>query len=119
MKTLIYVLAAVLNIGLTLTVQILDKRRLTQEQRAGAWNAASWGAALYGAFFVGGAASMIPWCWVTRQEWRRWRKQGLAKALGRSALLLGAGLGIAVVVYAVVLGTATLAASALGVPDLD
>jgi hypothetical protein len=119
MQTLLYSIAAILNVGLTLSLQILDKRRLTAAQRSGAWNYASWGAALYGAFFVGGAASMIPWAWVTRHEWAAWRRRGIGYALARSALLLGAGLLAAVLVYAIVLGAIYLLALALGVPDPD
>lgn len=115
MKTLLYSLAFVLNIALPLTVQTLDKRRLTDRQRARVWNRASWGSALY----VAGILSMIPWAWVTRSEWARWRERGLGWALGRSALLLAAGLGVAVLLYGVVLGVLTGFGAALGLPDLD
>jgi hypothetical protein len=115
MKTLLYSLAFVLNIALPLTVQRLDKRRLTDRQRARAWNEASWGSALY----VAGLLSMIPWAWVTRNEWARWRERGLFFALGRSALLLGAGLGVTLLLYGIVLGVLMGLAAALGVPDLD
>ena len=115
MKTLIYSLAFVLNIALPLTVQILDRRRLTNRQRERAWNEASWGSALY----VAGPLSMIAWAWVTRNEWARWRERGLGWALARSALLLVAGLGIALLLYGVVLGALTGLAAVLGVPDLE
>jgi len=115
MKTLIYSLAFVLNIALPLTAQINDRRRLTDRQRAQAWNEASWGSALY----IAGPLSMIPWAWVTRNEWARWRKRGLGVALGRSALLLGAGLGVALLLCGVTLGVLTGLAAVLGVPDLD
>ena len=115
MKTLIYSLAFVLNIALPLTVQVHDKRRLTSRQRAGAWNEASWGSALY----VAGLLSMIPWAWVTRQEWALWRERGLGVALLRSALVLGAGLAVTLVLYGVALAALTGLATALGVPDLE
>ena len=57
----------VLGIVIPLLIQLWDKRRLTDEQRARAWNFASWGAALY-AF---GPLSMLGWFWVTRRGWRR------------------------------------------------
>ncbi len=57
----------ILGIALPLVVQLWDKRRLSSEQRARAWNFASWGAALY-AF---GPASMLGWIFVTRRKW--WR----------------------------------------------
>ncbi len=57
----------ILGIALPLVVQLWDKRRLSGEQRARAWNFASWGAALY-AF---GPASMLGWIFVTRRKW--WR----------------------------------------------
>ena len=115
MKTLLYSLAFVLNIAATLTLQIWDKRRLTPRQRARSWNAASWGSALY----VAGPGSMIAWAWVTRNEWARWRRRGLGGALGRSALVLVAGLGIAALIYGFTVGVITGLAAALGLPDLD
>ncbi len=115
MKTLLYSLAFVLNIALPLMVQIWDKRRLTDRQRARAWNQASWGSALY----VAGPLSMIAWAWVTRNEWARFRQRGLYVALGWSALLLGAGLGVALLLYGIVLGVLMGLAAALGVPDLE
>ncbi len=115
MNTLLYSLAFVLNIALPLTVQTLDKRRLTDRQRARVWNRASWGSALY----VAGILSMIPWAWVTRNEWARWREAGLGWALGRSVLLLAAGLGVALLLYGIVLGVLTGLSAALGLPDLD
>lgn len=115
MKTLLYTLAFVLNIVTTVALQIWDKRRLTPRQRARSWNAASWGSALY----VAGPGSMIAWAWVTRNEWARWRRHGLAAAVGRSVVVLGAGLAIAALIYVVVVGVITGLAAALGLPDLD
>ena len=115
MKTLLYTLAFVLNIGATLALQIWDKRRLTRRQRARSWNSASWGSALY----VAGPGSMIPWVWVTRNEWARWRRRGLGGALARSVLVLAAGLAIAALIYLLVVGVITGLATALGLPDLD
>lgn len=34
---------------------------------------------------------MIPWFWVTRQEWIQWKRDGVAAALLRSALVLTKG----------------------------
>lgn len=115
MKTLLYSLAFVLNIALTLGAQILDKRRLNERQRARSWNAASWGSALY----VAGPASMIAWAWVTRSEWARWRSRGLDVALPRSALTLAAGLGVGALIYGISVGVVVGLAAVLHVPDLD
>jgi Flp pilus assembly protein TadB len=115
MKTLLYTLVFVLNTGLTVAAQIWDKRRLTERQRARAWNTASWGSAIY----VASVASMIPWAWVTRNEWARWRERGLGFALARSALLLGAGLVAAALIYGVVFGVLVGVTAALGVPGLE
>jgi hypothetical protein len=57
----------VLSIIVPLSIQLWDKRRLDEEQRARSWNFASWASALY-AF---GPASMLGWFWVTRRGWRR------------------------------------------------
>ncbi len=114
MKTLLYSLLFALNLGLPLAVQIWDRRRLTSRQRARSWNGASWGSALY----VAGPLSMIAWAWVTRNEWTRWRQDGLGAALGRSALVLAAGLGVAALLYAIAIGAVTGLAAALGLPDL-
>ena len=115
MKTLLYTLVFVLNTGLTLGAQLWDKRRLTERQRARAWNTASWGSAIY----VASVASMIPWAWVTRNEWASWRERGLAFALLRSALLLGAGVVAAALIYGVVIGVLVGVTAALGVPGLE
>lgn len=115
MKTFLYTLVFVLNTGLTVAVQIWDRRRLTDRQRARAWNAASWGSAIY----VASVASMIPWAWVTRNEWTQWRKRSLVFALGRSALLLGAGLVAAALIYGVVVGVLLAVTTALGLPELE
>lgn len=57
----------ILSIVLPLAVQLLDKRRLNDEQRGRAWNVATWACALY-AF---GPFSMLGWIFVTRRPW--WR----------------------------------------------
>lgn len=68
MKVLRFVVQLALGIGLSLALQLWDKRRnLNEEQLARAWNTASWGAALY-AF---GPLSLVAWYWVTRRGWRR------------------------------------------------
>jgi hypothetical protein len=115
MKTFLYTLVFVLNTGLTLGVQIWDRRRLTERQRARAWNAASWGSAIY----VASVASMIPWAWVTRSEWAKWRERGLGFAIARSALLLGAGLVAAALIYGITFGVLLGVTTALGLPDLE
>lgn len=64
MRTILYVLQLALGIVIPLAMQRWDRRHLTPEQRARAWNTASWGAALY-AF---GPLSMLGWWWVTRRS---------------------------------------------------
>jgi hypothetical protein len=114
MKILLYSILTVLNYGLTYAVQRWDRGRLRPDLRAGAWNGASWGSALY----VGGCLSMIAWCWVTRQEWAAWRREGgLGRALGRSALLLLTGLAAAGAIVVVLMGVGELLGWALGIPD--
>ena len=115
MKTFLYILVFVLNTGLTLAVQIWDRRRLTTRQRARAWNSASWGSAIY----VANAASMIPWAWVTRSEWATWRRRGLGFALARSVLLLVAGLAATAAIYGITLSVVLGVTTALGLPDLE
>jgi len=111
MKTLLLVLISLLNWALTLGVQLADHRRLTPAQRAAAWNGASWGVAVY--WF--GCFSMVPWAWVTRQQWRVWRERGLHVALARSALLLACGLGAAALLVCVLVAAQDRLATALGV----
>ena len=60
-------MSIVVGIVLPLVVQLLDKRRLSEEQRVRSWNFATWGSALY-AF---GPLSMLGWMWVTRPRWLR------------------------------------------------
>lgn len=100
LETLRLFIALVLGITLTLTAQLWDRRRLTKEQRSGAWNTASWGSALY-AF---GPLSMLGWCWVTRQEWARWRHESTWRSLWKSAVLLLMGLLAAIAIWAVIVG---------------
>ena len=52
----------VMGIVIAVTLQILDRRRLTPEQRAWVWNAASWGSAVYNF----GPLSLVAWGYVTR-----------------------------------------------------
>lgn len=85
MKTLRFALDIVLSVALPLAVQLWDKRRLTQDQRARAWNYASWGSALYG-FNV---LSMLGWFWVTRRS-----ALGLVWGLVSVAALGGAFVGL-------------------------
>jgi hypothetical protein len=112
MKILLFSLLSVLNWALTYAVQRWDRGRLTEAQRARAWNAASWGAAVY--WF--GFASMVPWFWVTRQRWRAWRWEGgLGQALTRSAWLLMKGALAAAALFAVLWGATEGLSAALGV----
>jgi hypothetical protein len=100
LEALRLIIALVLGITLPLAVQVWDRRRLTKEQRSGAWNTASWGSALY-AF---GPLSMIGWCWVTRQEWARWRLESTFRLLWKSAALLLIGLLAACSIWAAIVG---------------
>lgn len=65
MVVLRLVLQLCLGIGLSYLVQRLDRDRLTEAQRARAWNSVTWFVALW--WF--GALSMIPWGFVTRRYW--------------------------------------------------
>lgn len=53
----------ILGISLTLAVQLWDRRRLNDEQRARSWNYATHGQALINF----GPLSMLGWGWVTRR----------------------------------------------------
>jgi hypothetical protein len=111
MKILLLVILTLFERALTLGLQLADHRRLTVAQRASAWNGATWGMAIYWFGFL----SMLPWAWVTRQDWRAWRRRGLAVALLRSAwvLLLGAAAAAAILALELLLGNKV--ATALGV----
>ena len=108
MKLLYYVLCALALPLLTLAVQLIDRARLGPSQRERVFLPATWGAALL--YVPIPCLSMIPWVWVTRQEWPTWRKHGLAYATVRGLGLLVAGLGASLAVfccyYAVALGFA-------------
>jgi hypothetical protein len=111
MKTLLLVIITLLNWALTFGVQLADRRRLSTTQRAAAWNTASWGAAVYWFGFM----SMVPWAWVTRQQWRTWRARGLNEALARSLLLLVYGVIAAAALAALLLLAEAGLATALDV----
>ncbi len=84
LPTLRYIIQIVLAFLLPLLLQLWDRRRLSPEQRARAWNQASWGAALY-AF---GPFSMLGWGWVTRR--RLWALfAGLLCALAIALIVYG------------------------------
>ncbi len=108
MKTLRFALQIALGIGLPLAVQLWHRRRLTPAQREAAWNGATWGAALY-AF---GPASMLGWCWVTRDAWPLRR---LAPAV-RAMVGIGAGIVATVAISLIIHGIDQLVALALGLP---
>jgi hypothetical protein len=63
-----FALNVVLGIAIPLSLQLLDRRRMTPEERRWVWNFASWGAALYNF----GPASLVAWGYVTRSP-RYWR----------------------------------------------
>jgi hypothetical protein len=85
MKTLRYVLQIALGVGLTLALQLWDRRRLSKEQRARSWNTATWGSALY-AF---GPLSMLGWGWVTRKD-----PLGVVLGVASAAAIIAALTGI-------------------------
>jgi hypothetical protein len=58
-----YVFQILLGVALTYALERWDRGRLTEEQRARAWNTATWGVAL----FWFGPLSLLPWGWVTRR----------------------------------------------------
>jgi hypothetical protein len=103
-ETLRVTIALILGMALPFAVQRWDRRRLTEEQRSGAWNAASWGAALYGF----GPLSMIAWCWVTRHAWSQWRRESILVLVLRSASLLLKGVLASLVVGSVTFGVDAL-----------
>jgi hypothetical protein len=101
-----YVLGEALGLGLPYAVQRWDRGRLSPAQRARAWNTASWGSALYGF----GQLSMIGWCWVTRQDARRWWRASPPLAVAKVALVLLAGVAAAALVTGVMVALAEGAA---------
>jgi len=111
MQTLLLVCLTVLNWSLTFAVQWWDRRRLDEARRARAWNVASWGVAIV--WF--GLMSMVPWFWVTRQDWGAWRRRGLGVALARSAWVLLKGLAAAVAILVVLMLAIDALAAVLGV----
>jgi hypothetical protein len=106
------VLVMILSVALPYVAQRWDRGRLAPAQRARAWNTASWGAALY-AF---GPFSMIGWCWVTRNDARRWWRESPPLAVAKGAGLLVAGVAAAVCLYLVILGFVSLHATLSGAP---
>jgi hypothetical protein len=106
MKTLRFALQIALGIALPLVIQRWHRRRLTPAQREAAWNGATWGAALY-AF---GPASMLGWCWVTRDIWP------LRSPRARVLVALVAGVVSTLAIAAVLHGLDLLFALASGLP---
>jgi hypothetical protein len=113
MKTARFSISLLLSFALTYLVQRWDRKRLTDDQRAGAWNGATWGAALY-AF---GPLSMMGWVWVTRQDVRRWRSGGWPAVVLKSAGVLAVGLVAAVVLFALIGGVDELLRVLSGAQD--
>ena len=91
MQALRATLQFILGIVLPLSLQMIDRRRLREDRRAGAWNGVSWAAALY-AF---GPLSMIGWVVVTRHDWAGWRRHGRLYAFIRCFVLAAIGALIA------------------------
>jgi hypothetical protein len=106
------VLVMLLGLALPYAVQRWDRRRLAPARRERAWNTASWAAALY-AF---GPLSMIGWCWVTRQDARRWWRENRLVAAAKCAGLLAAGAVAALIVVEVIQGCVALHAVVSGAP---
>jgi hypothetical protein len=97
-------LSIILGIVLPLALQRWDRARLTETPRACAWNTASWAAALY-AF---GPLSMLGWIWVTRYPWRHAPGLSALERLGRSAVVLLAGLLAALLLSALIVRAGAL-----------
>jgi hypothetical protein len=72
-----------LGILIPLAVQLLDRRRMTPEQRRWVWGYATWGSALYNF----GPLSLVAWGYVTRSP--RYAR-GLAVGVGLTAIALAA-----------------------------
>ncbi len=87
MKLLFYALCALLSPLITLAAQLANRACMGPQRRARTFLPATWGVALLYAPLV----SMIPWVWVTRQEWPTWRRRGLAYACSLCLLVLAAG----------------------------
>ena len=104
METLRVAIMFILGMALPYAVQRWDRLRLSKERQERAWNAASWGAALY-AF---GPWSMIGWCWVTRQRCALWRRESIVALIGKSVLVLLAGLLAAIAIVAALVGVYAL-----------
>ncbi|MEZ4309942.1 MAG: hypothetical protein R3F14_18035 [Polyangiaceae bacterium] len=81
MKVAFLVTQMVLGIVIPLTLQMLDRERMTDEERSWTWNRATWGSALYNF----GPLSLVAWGYVTRSP--RYGK-GLAIGVGMAALAL-------------------------------
>ena len=64
MKTLLFAIDIALSYTLPLLVQLWDRRRLSDEQKAYVWGYASWGAAIYAWSIL----SVAAWFWVTRRS---------------------------------------------------
>jgi hypothetical protein len=108
MKLLYYVVCALVLPVLTLAAQLIDRARMDPLQRQRVFLPATWGAALL--YVPVPCLSMIPWVWVTRQEWPTWRQRGLGYATLRCLGVLAAGVIAAAAVfgcfYVVALGCA-------------
>jgi hypothetical protein len=82
-----FVINMVLGIAIPLAIQLLDRERMTREERAWVWGFASWGSALYNF----GPLSLVAWGYVTRSpRYARGLAIGAAMAVGALALQ-GAG----------------------------
>lgn len=82
-NVLFFALNLALGIAIPLAVQLLDRRRMTPEERRWVWGFATWGSALYNF----GPLSLVAWGYVTRSP--RYAR-GLAIGVGLTGVALAA-----------------------------
>ncbi len=99
----------VLGIAVPLGIQLLDRERMTREERAWVWTFASWGSAVYNF----GPLSLVAWGYVTRSP--RYAR-GLAIGAGLAVTAVAAqGVVVEGFGQALGLGAKQLADNRLGV----
>lgn len=81
MGVVFFVLNMALGIAIPLVIQLLDRERMSREQRAWVWGFASWGSALYNF----GPLSLVAWGYVTRSP-RYVRGLAIGAAMAVAAL---------------------------------
>lgn len=79
MKVAFFAANLALGIVLPVLIQLLDRRRMTAEERARVWSFATWGSAVYNF----GPLSLVAWGYVTRSP--RYVR-GLAIGVGQAAI---------------------------------